>query len=251
MGKPSLTWYFIAVAVVLVGGFTWLEFHQHAKALPSFAQSSDTWQPPKSNPKADINVNPATEAKPQKSKTLAMGSGSSKRLSLKDKMAKDTAERNSAPANRDDDPPERNYDDIPESAETTFATDSSEELNDEAVEATPEQLIMKGFGGNDPTKLSDDLQEEFDELDKDGGGEEAGDAKGRAKPQDPGVEPGEVAEEVASQKSSDQSPDQSPDQSEGEGTNNQKKIPIPKEGEAEDEPAPEPPEDPASDSPQG
>lgn len=234
MGKPSLTLFFMAIAFVLVGGFAWLEFHQHAKALPALAKSSDAWQPPKSNPKAEINVKPPTQR--STNKKVSMGNGSSgngsKRLSLKDAMAKNAAkEAAKRSADRDDSPPERNYDDIPasgESSETTFATDSSDELNDEAVEATPEELIMKGFGGNDPTKLSDELQEEFDELSKDGSdskdssAEETGDAKDRAKPQGSAVEPGEDPDEVSTGNGQKPSSDQT-------------KIPIPQGGNSPNE----------------
>lgn len=172
---PSLTWFFVAIAAVLVAGFAWLEFNQHGKALPDVAIAS-SWQPPKTRVAAPIDVTP-----PKGRKGLSMATSS--RSAPAPKKLKDTMAKQQPVT------PERNYDDIPapdtdfvpEEVETTFAEteDSDGEINDSAEKVTPEKLIMKGFGNStqepadgansdgtksDVTKMPEQLQQEFDEL---------------------------------------------------------------------------------------
>lgn len=169
---PSLTWFFIAIAAVLVAGFAWLEFHQHGQAVPAEAIAS-SWQPPKARKPASFSVTPKPSA--PKSKKVSMATGSRKapaKRSIAEELPPPEPERNyddmPAPTDRDD-PVEP----APEQVEEgTFQEVDSEDI--EAEKAVP--LKMKGFGG-EPMKLPENLQKEFEDLSEEHGDDQAKDSK--------------------------------------------------------------------------
>lgn len=62
MGQ-TLSWFFLIVAAVLIGGFAWLEFRAPAR---SKMPRSSTWQPPSPRPRADIAIQPPPRQPNQK-----------------------------------------------------------------------------------------------------------------------------------------------------------------------------------------
>lgn len=152
--KPSLTWFFSIIAIVLMGGFAWLEFHQHAKAIPA-ADNKVAWQPPK--PVARQSISIKAPSRPAK-KAVKMPTTQRQTKSLAQSM----------PAPKDE-PPARNYDDIPEpeeQAETTFEV--GEDPGEDVEKLTPEKLIMKGFSP-ELMKVPENLEQEFAELSEEQG----------------------------------------------------------------------------------
>lgn len=167
--KPSLTWFFLAIATVLVAGFAWLEFHQHGKAGMPQAIASE-WQPPKISKKKPISIKPPANS----ARKVAMPKAKQK---PKTTPPADTYHSDiPTPSGAAGSASTRNYDDIPAEPleEQAFVPDVDRDSDDtdqdieQEREDAPEKLIMKGFGG-DPTKLSDELQEEFDELSQEHG----------------------------------------------------------------------------------
>lgn len=210
---PSLTWFFIAIAAVLVGGFAWLEFHQHGKAVPAEAIAS-TWQPPKVQKRQSLSVAPtkgstsrsAKIAKPAKRVAMATSS------SPAPKKPRSIADELPPPA-----PPERNYDDIPpteqepelepvpgqmpiEPEEGSFEELDSEDIN--AEKAAPEKLSMKGFGG-EMNKLPENLQKEFDELSEEHGDEPGSSPELATKSDEPTTKSPEPTKSPAKTKATD------------------------------------------------
>lgn len=175
---PSLTWFFIAIAAVLVAGFAWLEFHQHGQAVPSEAIAS-SWQPPRIEKRESLAIKPPKPSAP-KSKSVSMAT-SSRKAPPKRSLAKEPP------------PPERNYDDMPaptdrddpiepeqeDEGEGTFQEVASEDI--EAEKAEPEKLSMKGFS-DEMNKLPENLQKEFEDLSEEHGD---GQAKTEANPKNP------------------------------------------------------------------
>lgn len=170
--KPSLTWFFFAIATVLIAGFAWLEFHQHGQAGMPQAVARE-WQPPKISRKKPISIKAPTEGA-RNTQKVAMPKA---RPKSKASPSADTSHSDiPTPSGAAGPASTRNYDDIPAEPieEQAFVpaverdpVDADQEIEQEREDA-PEKILMKGFGG-DPTKLSDELQEEFDELSQEHG----------------------------------------------------------------------------------
>lgn len=157
--KPSLTWFFLAIATVLIAGFAWLEFHQHGKAGMPQAIAKE-WQPPKISKQKPISIKAPTKA-----------TRNTPKVAMPKAKRKPTRSDIPTPSGAAGPASTRNYDDIPAEPieEQAFVpaterepVDADQDIEQEREDA-PEKILMKGFG-SDPTKLSDELQEEFDEL---------------------------------------------------------------------------------------